>query len=494
MTDTDASGKEGGSDARLRRPGSDSIRNMGRMMSKTRRIAIWAERIYNAYFSDPSRRLDVKKGEYILRQDHTNDRLYYIVDGSFTCSIMIDTTTGEKERLELFRRTAGGFVGVRSFFADTRLAVFDAIADEDSVVTWIGPDTQAVNSERYGSLREQFFPVIIKELEHRQFRLARVAQERVSARIRLHKAEDMATLGQFAAGLAHELNNTTSVLTSSSQHLGSQLGVYFDQYAPHLAPWFRKGMQPGGNLSSVEVRTKARQLATRFKLDYETAKDLVRMTGGEEVGTLPGDIESVRAAWATGRSCRDIVFASKHAANIIHSIKQLSAGGHARREPVDIGQTITEAIELLQGAQGVMDIDTDFAPDLPRINGNIGELMEIWLNIIKNANEAMRDAETPNPRITVTARAEDGEFRVRIANNGPRIPDEMRERMFQPSITSKAGSGNGMGLGLGLYIVKRLVNSYRGRIEVEAAPETSFTVFLPVEQGSGTRVDPDYAI
>lgn len=90
---------------------SDSIR---RLMSKTRRIGIWAERICRVYFSDPTKRLEVKKGEKVLTHGHPNDKLYYVAEGSFISTVPAETVTGEKEQLELFRSREGGFIGVRS--------------------------------------------------------------------------------------------------------------------------------------------------------------------------------------------------------------------------------------------------------------------------------------------------------------------------------------------------------------------------------------------
>ncbi|MCC8165830.1 MAG: cyclic nucleotide-binding domain-containing protein [Planctomycetes bacterium] len=254
MTDDESPTPAPGDIHELRRPASEAIPNLRRLMSKTRRIGIWADRIRHAYFSDPAKRRVVRKGERILTQDVMNDKLFYVEEGSFTCSVLVESSNGERERLELFRVKPGGFVGVRSFFSDAGLAVFDSTADEDSVVCWMDQGTEPVDVGHYGSLREQFFPVIMKELEHRQFRLTWAAKERVSARIRLHKAEDMATLGQFAAGLAHELNNATSVLMSSSQHLGGQLGQYFDRYAPELSAWFRP--RHGAGRQPLEFRSQ----------------------------------------------------------------------------------------------------------------------------------------------------------------------------------------------------------------------------------------------
>lgn len=438
--------------------------------------------IRKRYFSDPARTMHVAKGEYLLRQDHPNDKLFYVVSGSFTSNIMVETMTGNKERLELFGTRAGGFVGVRSFFAGRGSAFFDIIADVDSEVIWMDQSTQAVEPEKYGGIKEQFFPVILRELENRQFRLTSAAKERVSERIRLHVAEDMATLGQFAAGLAHELNNATSVIMSSSDHLVSQVGDLFQDYAPDLVPWFERGMKSASALSTAEVRTKAREFMQLNHVSYETAKDIVRMTGGEVVKKkLPRDLEKIRTAWAAGRNCRDIRFAGRHAANIIHSIKQLNSGGHSSRAPVDVVESINSALDLLGNTLRGVDVRMDTEENLPQLVGNSSELMQIWVNIAKNAYEAMNDAGTQDPRILITVGVKGTDFFVKIANNGPKIPPTLQEELFKPSITTKSGSGSSMGLGLGLYIAKKVVDSYNGRIElINSSTEVSFIVYLPL--------------
>jgi signal transduction histidine kinase len=436
----------------------DSVR-LGNAETRAIRDRIWSERIIRAYFSDPARRMKIRRGGKILRQNEPNDKLYYIVEGRFMCSMLVDSPSGDKALLELYPAREGEFVGARSFFSDTGLAVFDAAAECDSVVMWMGRDAGAVDQDRYGSIREQFFPVIMRELEQRQWRLTRVARARVSDRIRLHKAEDMATLGQFAAGLAHELNNATSVLMSSSQHLDRQLLEYFRQYAPDLAPWYERGTRLAGSLSSAEVRARARDVAKRHAIDYESAKDLVRMTGGEEIEAIPRDVESLRSAWMTGRSCRDIVTASKHAAGVIHSIKQLAGGGHARREVVDVAESLEQARELLQDSLKDVEVKMDIEAGLPGIKGNIGELMQIWLNLMKNACEAMRDAHTPSPRITVTAGREGEGVCVRICDNGPGIPQDLQEKIFSPFFSTKD-----KGSGLGLAMTRKIINEIGGKL------------------------------
>lgn len=445
----------------------------------------YLERIRRVYFSDPDKRMSISRGEVLMRQGEAAEKLYYVLSGTFVGGTMMETAQGEYKSLELFRVERGGFIGVHGFFSDSGLTSFDVAADSDGELAWIERGVEAVDREQYGSLKEQFFPIIMNEMDKRQIKLSRAAKEREAYLRRLHIAEDMANLGRFAAGLAHELNNAIGVLMSASDHLCILLAEFFQRYDPELAPWFLRGIESPHSMSSAEVRPKAREIAGKYALDYETAKDYVRMTKGEDSGRPPKNFETVRAAWNSGKNCRDIRFTAGHAADIIQSIKQLSGGGQGGvKGTASLEESIHDALSLLRNKVGNVGIALDIERDLPEIPANKSELIQIWMNVIKNALEAMRDAETPNPRISIRARRGVSSLSVSISNNGPEILPAIRKKLFQPSITTKNRSGNSMGLGLGLYIVKRLVDSYHGEIVLEdRAPETCFTVHLPLSGG-----------
>ena len=103
-----------------------------------------------------------------------------------------------------------------------------------------------------------------------------------------------------------------------------------------------------------------------------------------------------------------------------------------------------------------------------------GELNQVWANLIDNALDAVSDGG----RVTVTARAEGAKVVVRVTDDGPGIPAEVKSRIFDPFFTTKPV---GKGTGLGLDIVRRLVDRNDGSIEVESEPgRTEFRVALPV--------------
>ncbi|HVZ47293.1 MAG TPA: HAMP domain-containing sensor histidine kinase, partial [Gemmatimonadaceae bacterium] len=110
--------------------------------------------------------------------------------------------------------------------------------------------------------------------------------------------------------------------------------------------------------------------------------------------------------------------------------------------------------------------------DLPPVRGFGGELNQVWVNLIDNALDAVGESG----RVVISARAEPAGIVVRVTDDGPGVPDELRQRIFDPFFTTKPV---GSGTGLGLDIVRRLVERNEGIIDLESAPgRTVFSVTL----------------
>jgi signal transduction histidine kinase len=136
-----------------------------------------------------------------------------------------------------------------------------------------------------------------------------------------------------------------------------------------------------------------------------------------------------------------------------------------------LGAALGEGIEVRR----VLD-DT-----LPRIQASGSELNRVWTNLIDNAISAMGDAG----ELEVSTSQEDGHIVVRITDSGPGIPEEVRDRLFDPFVTTKpVGEGTGLGLNISRNIV---VMKHGGQIDFESRPgRTCFLVRLPVVGGSAT--------
>jgi len=113
-------------------------------------------------------------------------------------------------------------------------------------------------------------------------------------------------------------------------------------------------------------------------------------------------------------------------------------------------------------------------PGLPAVNGFGGELNQIWSNLLDNALDAVNEGGS----VELAANRENDTVVVRVIDNGPGIPEEIRGRIFDPFFTTKPV---GKGTGLGLDIVRRLVQRNNGEIELDSSPgRTEFRVIIPV--------------
>lgn len=440
-------------------------------------------RLLRHYFSNPAKRRFVAKGESIIEANARNDKLYYIRSGVFAGSIPDKDELGDERPLELFRSGPDSFVGVASFFSDEKLTTLRVSAVTDAEVSWMDSETRPVEKERYGSIREQFMEVILDELVNRQINLGRTTQERESALRRLHLTESLSTLGRLSTGIAHELNNAVSVFSRTADHLQTVLEELLRKAYPDMVNWFEHGARSGQEYGSDVVRRRGRELADRFALPYDKAKELARIVGDGPVASLPADLDRMLFLWKTGRDCHDMRLAARHAGSIVKSVKELGGAAQQRVDGIDVNVTLRESVSLLQSYLRKVAVIYELDPDLPFIWANASELVQIWVNILRNACEALDGWGAPSPTVRIRTCAYRRGVEVCLSNNGPPIPGELLSRLFQPHITTKkgVGAGSSMGMGLGLYIVKRLVDSYCGELLVDSNKDmTLFTVRLPL--------------
>jgi two-component system NtrC family sensor kinase len=107
-----------------------------------------------------------------------------------------------------------------------------------------------------------------------------------------------------------------------------------------------------------------------------------------------------------------------------------------------------------------------------------GQLDDVWLNLMMNAHDALAEQKNATIGVEVKHRPEDETIVVKIWDNGPGIPEELREKIFAPFFTTKPP---GEGTGLGLHICRQVIDAVNGKIEVESftGKGTRFTITLP---------------
>ncbi|WP_246109369.1 nitrogen regulation protein NR(II) [Reinekea thalattae] len=159
---------------------------------------------------------------------------------------------------------------------------------------------------------------------------------------------------------------------------------------------------------------------------------------------------------------------------------------------LNIHQVVERVFSLLKAESGDrIELVRDYDPSIPEFIGDEAQLIQVFLNIARNALQALTENDRPNPRITFKTRTV-RQFTIRqqrhrivvrvdVIDNGPGIKRDLLEKIFYPMI-----SGRASGTGLGLSVVQQLTELHNGTVECESAPgRTRFSVYFPLEVANG---------
>jgi signal transduction histidine kinase len=316
--------------------------------------------------------------------------------------------------------------------------------------------------------------------------------------------EKMASLGKLSAGLAHELNNPVSAIERGASLLEGRLEdagqatralgasrLTESQLAAIDA--VRKtcvANRAHGVLSPIQQAERDDAIADwleSHRIDGAlagaladtpvTLEALDRVAATVDGPALTAALRSVAAECAVRGIASEIREASRRISGLVAAIKGYTHMDQAMvAGPVDLATGIGNTVAVLNSKAKSKSITVTIStqPGLPLARGFAGELNQVWSNLIDNALDAAPDSG----RVDISAQLERHRVVVRVVDNGAGIAADVRDRMFEPFVTTKPV---GQGTGLGLDIVRRLVSHNEGDIEVESAPgRTEFRVSLPV--------------
>jgi signal transduction histidine kinase len=353
-----------------------------------------------------------------------------------------------------------------------------------------------------------------EEMIRTQFELTQALVHIMTTRVRDFTAfeqqnEKMMALGKLSAGLAHELNNPAAAVVRGSASLLKHLklapdtfkkvmsvhlteeavGIINDQLfavlgraeKPHLTMMQRSSLEDDllDWLDEYKVEN-SNEVAENFVEFGFTIPDLDSFKAH-----IPDDSVSAVFNWinnnlVTEKMVTDIEDASQRIANLVGAVKNFTHmdQGHGKQY-ADIHNGIRNTLTMLQHKirHGNIVVDELFDTALPEVNALIGELNQVWTNLIDNALDAMEVNGRGTLKIT-TRRAKDC-VAVVIADDGPGISNEIKNNIFDPFFTTK---DVGKGTGLGLDVVTRIVKQHKGAIRVSSSPgKTEFTVEFPID-------------
>ena len=320
------------------------------------------------------------------------------------------------------------------------------------------------------------------------------------AELQMVESEKMALLGQLIAGVAHEINTPLGAIGAAVGNISSTL----DGILPRLPAFFRslpeefqdnflkliqESISPPSPLSAKEERTYRNALKAELAAKEVPGSDRIAETFVMMgiCGAIDPYLDMLRHPQGAiclemayklsglGRSATIITTAADRAGKIVFSLKNYA---HFDRTGEGSMTNVAEGIETVltlyhnQLKRGV--VVTREYEEVPDIFCRPDELNQVWTNLIHNAIHAMD--HKGNMTIAVSPHGEG--VKVSVADSGNGVPPELREKIFEPFVTTKPA---GEGSGLGLHIVRQIVESHGGTIHLgeSAAGGAVFEVILP---------------
>jgi signal transduction histidine kinase len=183
--------------------------------------------------------------------------------------------------------------------------------------------------------------------------------------------------------------------------------------------------------------------------------------------------------------------AVKRASAIIATMQHLNhTGNDSYHQQCDLHGLIDQALMLAANDYDLkkkydfrqIRIIRDYSQDLPQPEVSAGEIEQVIIHIVKNAAQAMHDAATQTPTITVKTYRENGSVAVEFSDNGPGMSEDIRKRVCEPFFTTKeVGIGTGLGMSVSYSII---TNNHHGQLLITTAPGNgcSVTIKLPLNR------------
>ncbi len=317
--------------------------------------------------------------------------------------------------------------------------------------------------------------------------------------------EKVSALGNLAAGIAHELNNPAAAINRISYELSNRLFLNMEltekmlkqninpDHINHLREKIEsKDIEPKQKQSALQRMKKEDKMMVWLESKGIPTDQQVVQTfteagfSGEDLESLsskvpPEDLTQI-LLWienllSSQRIIKDLAEASTRISNLVGAIKShVHMDRTNEKQPTDVHKDIENTLTLLghKLREKNISVKKSFSPDLVNVPAYVGELNQVWTNIIDNAIYALNK----EGELTIETTYDKKSVNVKIIDNGAGIPAEIQSRIFDPFFTTK---NVGEGTGIGLDLVKRIITRHDGEIKVHSKPgRTEFLICLPI--------------
>ena len=317
--------------------------------------------------------------------------------------------------------------------------------------------------------------------------------------------EKVSALGNLAAGIAHELNNPASAITRISYELANRLFLNIELTekmirqnidADHIK-YLRDKIESKENSSKKKLSASQRidkedELMNWLEEKHLPADQQVVDTftdvgfSGEDLEMLAGNVPNedlvqillwIENLLSSQRIIKDLGEASTRISNLVGAIKShVHMDRTNEKQPTNIHKDIENTLTLLgyKLREKNISVKKSFCDDLAEVHAYVGELNQVWTNIIDNAIYAMNQGG----ELIIESTCDKKDVNVKIIDNGVGIPTEIISRVFDPFFTTKKV---GEGTGIGLDLVQRIIKHHNGDIKVHSKPgRTEFLICIPI--------------
>ncbi len=292
---------------------------------------------------------------------------------------------------------------------------------------------------------------------------ARDISERRMIQAQLQQAQKMESIGELAAGIAHEINTPT-------QFVSDNLTFLRDSYTSvkELVQLYRSTIRGNSVALPQGLANTIQQAESTCDLDFIMAE--------------------------APRAIEQALDGTHRVAKIVRAMKEFSHPGYSEKQPADINHAILTTLTVSRNEwKYVAEVETVLQPDLQMVPCHVGELNQVLLNLLINSAHAIAevvgDGSQKKGKITIRT-AQDAQFTaISIQDTGAGIRPEIQSKVFDPFFTTK-GVGRGTGQGLSLAY-NSIVKKHGGKIwfESEVATGTTFFIQLPTTGGAGSHVE-----
>jgi len=269
------------------------------------------------------------------------------------------------------------------------------------------------------------------EIKEARIKAEKALVELKATQSQLIQSEKMASLGELTAGIAHEIQNPLNFVNN------------FSEVSSELVEEIK------------ELRSKSQALRQSTGKEARSEKDELE----DEI------LEDIK------QNLVKINHHGKRADAIVKGMLAHSRSSSGEKVPTDLNSLADEYLRLsyhglrAKDKSFTADFSTDFDPGIPKVNVIPQDIGRVLLNLINNAFQAVRQVE--NPKVMVATKQLDNVIQITVIDNGPGIPDSIKDKIFQPFFTTKpTGQGTGLGLSLSYDIVK----AHGGQLEFTSTP------------------------